>query len=211
MNRFDNQLPVLLLLGCLLSVPAQAAPRDAGKADGGAVQKLQTMVKSLTSERDAAKAESAKLTAEIELLKKENRETSAKVAAAEAAKEQLGGELAAQKSSYSDVRDRFDKDHARLMDEIEKRKEVIQAKNELNNELMSLKNKQQATEQQLNVCGEHNVKLLQSSKDLLDRYQNKGTFSSLLQDEPALQFNSVEMENIIQEYEDKLNAGHYVR
>jgi len=43
----------------------------------------------------------------------------------------------------------------------------------------------------------------------LDRYQNKGAFGSLLQDEPILQFNSVEMESIVQDYEDKLNSGQY--
>jgi hypothetical protein len=31
----------------------------------------------------------------------------------------------------------------------------------------------------------------------------------LLQDEPLLQFKSVEMENTVQEYEDKLRSGIY--
>jgi hypothetical protein len=33
----------------------------------------------------------------------------------------------------------------------------------------------------------------------------------MLQDEPILQFQSVEMENIIQEYEDKLRQGQYTK
>ena len=83
----------------------QAAPRDAGKQDNGAVLKLQAMVKSLTGERDAAKAESVKLAAEIEKLKKENTENVAKLSAADAAKQQLDGELTAQKTSNTRVQE----------------------------------------------------------------------------------------------------------
>ena len=86
---------------------------------------------------------------------------------------------------------------------------MTQSKNELSNELAALKGKQQATEQQLTQCTDHNVKLYQSGKDLLERYQNKGTLGAILQDEPVLQFNSVEMENINQDYEDKLKSGVY--
>jgi len=92
---------------------------------------------------------------------------------------------------------------------IEKYKVLNQNKGAVENELAELKNKQQVTEQKLASCTEHNVKLYESGKELLERYQNKGTISSLLQDEPALQFNSVEMESIIQEYEDKLRSGEY--
>jgi len=201
-----RQLALLLLLACLAPTVLQAAPRDAGKADNGAVLKLQSMVKSLTSERDAAKAETAKVTAELEQLKKDN---SKAIATATAAKEQVDSELSAQKSNNTEVRDRLEKTNTRLLEVIEKYKEQSQSKNELSNELSSLKAKQQATEQQLASCGEHNVKLLESSKELLERYHTKGTFGSLLQDEPALQFNGVEMENLIQDYEDKLKAGQY--
>lgn len=194
-----------LLLSCL-PLLVQAAPREAGKQDAGAVQKLQAMVKSVTSERDAAKAETAKLTAELDQLKKESSKSLATVTAA---KEQLDSELTAQKSSNTEVHDRLEKTNTRLLEVIEKYKELNQAKNMLATEFNAMKAKQEATEQQLNICSEHNVKLLQSAKQLLDVYQHKGTLSTLLQQEPILQFNSVEMETIVQEYEDKLNAGTY--
>ena len=196
----------LLLIACLLPFMAQAAPREAGKQDSGAVQKLQAMVKSLTTERDAAKAETAKLTAELDQLIKES---SKSLAAATAAKEQLDGELNSQKTSNTEVRDRLDKTNTRLLEVIEKYKELNQGKNQLSGELTALKAKQEATEQQLTVCGEHNVKLLQAAKELLVRYENKDTLTTVFQQEPLLQFKSVEMESIIQDYEDKLNAGVY--
>ncbi len=206
MNRNIKLLFVCTLLTVGFSSAAlRAAPRDGGKGDSGAVLKLQSMVKSLTAERDAAKAETAKLADELkqfEQLKKDH-------AAVVSAKEQLGSELSAQKNSNGAVREQLDKTHAKLLEVIDKHKEVSRAKAELNSELMALKSTQQTTEQQLALCGEHNVKLYQSAKELLERYQGKGTLATLMQDEPLLQFNSVEMESIVQDYEDKLNAGQY--
>ncbi|WP_228375581.1 hypothetical protein [Methylomonas denitrificans] len=181
-----------------------AAPREAGKSDA-AVLKLQAMVKSLTAERDAAKAESAKLSEELQELEQLKKAHSAAVAA----KEQISSELSAQRNSNGEVRERLEKANARLSELIEKHKEVSQAKAELQTQLATLNATKQATEQQLSVCDTHNVKLYEAAKELLERYENKGALASVLQNEALLQFNSVEMETIVQEYEDKLNAGKY--
>ncbi len=193
-----------MALGVLgLLQPLSAAQRDKGDA---ALQKLQATLKSITSERDAAKTESAKLTTELEQLKKDSAKAAA---AAEAAKEQLNTDLAAQKSTNDETKDRLDKTTARLLEVIDKYKALNQSKNELSNELALLKQQHEATTQQLSTCTEHNVKLYEAGKDLLERYNTKGTIAGLLQDEPLLQFNSVEMENILQDYEDKLRSGEY--
>ncbi|MDP3334472.1 MAG: hypothetical protein Q8Q40_09700 [Methylococcaceae bacterium] len=199
MNKFIKVS--ILIAGSLSSLTLQAAPRQPA-ADNGALVKLQATVKSLTAERDAATAEAAALKSEVEQLKKEN-------SAAVSTKEQLGSELSAQKNSNSEVRDRLEKTNAKLLEVIEKYKVLNQAKADLGNELTVVKGKQQAAEQQLVTCSDHNVKLLQSGQELLDRYQSKGTLATLLQDEPILQFQSVEMETIAQEYQDKLNSGKY--
>ncbi|MCK9606086.1 MAG: hypothetical protein M0R33_06495 [Methylomonas sp.] len=193
----------LLVAFALMPDASQAVPRDAN-ANNGAVLKLQAMVKSLSSERDAAKAESAGLAAEVERLKKDR-------ADALAAKDSLSSELAAQKSSADAVRNRLGSTESRLNDVSDKYAKTSSAKAELERELAALKAKQQGTEQQLQTCGQHNVKLYQSAEELLQRYQNKGTFSGLLQDEPLLQFQSVDMQNIVQEYQDQLNAGRYAQ
>ncbi|WP_243692531.1 hypothetical protein [Methylomonas methanica] len=163
------------------------------------------MVKSLTAERDAAKAESAKLSEELQELEQLKKAHSAAVAA----KEQISSELSAQRNSNGEVRERLEKANARLSELIEKHKEVSQAKAELQTQLATLNATKQATEQQLSVCDTHNVKLYEAAKELLERYENKGALASVLQNEALLQFNSVEMETIVQEYEDKLNAGKY--
>ncbi|WP_026601180.1 hypothetical protein [Methylomonas sp. 11b] len=202
-----NTFPIVAVLFLLVSSgwsAGQAAPREAAKNDG-AVLKLQAMVKSLTAERDAAKAESAKLAEDLQELEQLKKAHSAAVAA----KEQISSELSAQRNSNGEVRERLEKTNARLSDVIEKHKEVSQAKADLQAQLAAINAKQQATEQQLGVCDTHNVKLYEAAKELLERYENKGALASVLQNEALLQFNSVEMETIVQEYEDKLNAGKY--
>lgn len=185
----------------LLPAVSQAVPRDAN-TNNGAVLKLQAMVKSLTAERDAAKVEAEAAAAELEQLKKDKE-------AALAAKESLSSELSAQKSSAEAVRNRLGSTESRLHDVSDKYTQTSRAKVELERELTMLKAKQQGTEQQLATCGQHNVKLYRSAEELLERYQSKGTFAGLLQDEPLLQFQSVEIQNILQEYQDQLAEGRY--
>lgn len=192
-------IAVMLMLGG--AHDAWSAPREAGRNDA-AMAKLQAMVKSVTSERDAAKAENAKLQAEIDQLKKDK-------AAALAAKDSLSGELAAQRNSASDARSRLDKTELRLRETSDRYAQMQQARNELDKQLTDLKTQFQSSQQQLKTCGEHNVTLLRSANELLERYQQKGTWSGLLQDEPLLQFQSVEVQNIVQEYQDKLSASAY--
>ncbi|WP_445366299.1 hypothetical protein ACH5Y9_12545 [Methylomonas sp. BW4-1] len=203
MNTFPRVAIVFVLISSAWSA-SQAAPREAAKNDG-AVLKLQAMVKSLTAERDAAKAESAKLAEELQELERLKKAHSAAVAA----KEQISSELSVQRNANGEVRERLEKSNARLSDVMEKHKEVSQAKADLQAQLDAINAKQQATEQQLGVCDTHNVKLYEAAKELLARYENKGALASVLQNEALLQFNSVEMETIVQEYEDKLNAGKY--
>lgn len=186
---------------CCLPLATQAAPREASKNDG-ALLKLQGMVKSLTAERDAAKAESAAMLTELEQLKKDKQ-------ASLAAKDSLSSELAAQKNSVGEFRSRLGQTESRLQDVSGQLAQVSRAKTDLESELTAWKGKQQATEQQLQTCGMHNAKLSQSAKELLDRYQTRGSFAGLLQDEPLLQFQSVEIQNIVQEYQDKFDAEQH--
>jgi chromosome segregation ATPase len=206
MNRIIQALAInALLAGSLLSVNAQAAPRA---ADGSnkIVAKLQTMVKDLTTERDAAKAEKDKLAPEIEQLKKEK---SAAVSAASSVEQRLSGELAAQKSSSDEVRNKLEQTHAKLLEVIEKYNALNKAKNELSALHVNLENTQKQTETHLQSCEGKNIKMFEAAKEVLNSYENKGVMDSLLKSEPVLQFKSVEMESIIQEYEDKLIKQKY--
>jgi len=199
MNRIIKPLAVfVLLIGSLLSATLQAASRDAN-GNNKVVSKLQSMVKDITVERDRLKTEKDKLAAEIEQLKQEK----------SAAEDRLSGELATQKNSNAEVRNTLDQTHSKLLEVVEKYNALNQAKNELSATHANLQNTQKQTETELQSCEGKNIKIFEAAKEVLNSYENKGVMDSLLKSEPVLQFKSVEMESIIQEYEDKLIKQKY--
>lgn len=203
-KEFEMNRRILCCIALMLALCVEqsvSAPREASKNDA-ALMKLQATLKAITAERDAAKTDLAKLNGEIEQLRKDK-------SAAEAVKDDLNGSLAAQRNSNQALQGRLQNTEARLSESSEKAKELAQAKADLAQELSSLKAKQQATEQQLLLCGQHNAQLIKSADELLEKYQSKGTFASLMQDEPLLQFQSVEMEGIVEQYRDNIQAGKY--
>ena len=203
MNQKFKSLPVaVVLLGSLLSATTQAAPRPVADGNNKAVLKLQTLVKEVTTERDLLKTEKDKLASDIEKLKKDKD-------AAALAEERLGSELAAQKSTNASVSNTLEQTHAKLLEVIEKYNVLNKAKNELNATHVNLENTQKQTESNLQNCEGKNLKMFEAAKEVLSSYENKSVLDSLLKSEPILQFKSVEMETIIQEYEDKLIKQKY--
>jgi chromosome segregation ATPase len=166
------------------------------------VVKLQASVKEITAERDTIKAEKDKLTAEIEQLKQEK-------SAAVSAEDRLSNELAVQKGSNGEIRGKLEQTHAKLLEVIEKYKALSQEKNELGAAHAQLQNTQKQTDTELQSCEGKNIKMFEAAKEVLNSYENKGVLDTLLKSEPILQFKSVEMESIIQEYEDKLRKQQY--
>jgi chromosome segregation ATPase len=60
--------------------------------------------------------------------------------------------------------------------------------------------------QALGVCEQKNLKLYQLNRDILTQYRDKNVLGALTQAEPLTGIESVRMENILQEYRDKLDA-----
>jgi chromosome segregation ATPase len=55
-------------------------------------------------------------------------------------------------------------------------------------------------------CEAKNLQLYEYSQDLLGRYQKKGVWAALSQKEPVTGLKEVSVENVVQEYRDKLNS-----
>ena len=197
---------LFLILAGLAGV-VHAAPREGGS--GKAVAKLQAMVRDITSERDALKSErdtiqteKDKLSAEIDKHKKEQ-------AASALAESRLSNELNAAKSNNEAITGRLDKTNAKLLEVIEKYNTLNQQKNELIANHGSLEDLQRQTKTELQSCESKNIKMYEATKALLKSYEKKDVFDTLLKSEPVLQLKTVEMETIIQEYEDKLRKQKY--
>ncbi|MGZ8152889.1 MAG: hypothetical protein ACXW0Q_09110 [Methylovulum sp.] len=200
-----------LMIGLTFTGSLHAATRDAG-GNAKIVNKLQAMVKEITTERDRLKTENEKTVAELEKLKSELEEKKSAAASAAAEKDQLSSELSAQKSSADETRNRLDNTTAKLHEVIDKYNALNKAKNELGLEHSNLQNSQQQTASELKACESKNAKMYQATKEVINGYkscQNRGVIDTFLESEPVLQINTVEFETLIQDFEDKLSKQQY--
>ena len=196
-----KRLSVFLLM-MLWAVFVQAAVRDASSGGSQMVAKLQGMVRQVTKERDSLKTENIKLQAELDKLSKQNIKL-------EANGKKISQKLAGQQGSNRKLQARQEQTYNKLVEVVEKYKTLKAQKNQLKSELTGLQGEYKNSTEQLELCAVHNRKLIDSANELLTRYQNKGTFDGLMQTEGVLQFKSIEMENIVQEYDDKISAEVY--
>lgn len=113
------------------------------------------------------------------------------------------------KSSNDAVRGTLEQTHAKLLEVIEKYNALNQAKNELGVTHVNLQNSHNQTESELQSCEGKNIKLFEAGKEVLNSYENIGIMNTLFKSEPVLQFKSVEMQTLAQEYEDKLIKQKY--
>ena len=201
----------IILIGSFLSGFSHAASRDSG-GSAKAVAKLQAMVRDVTSERDALKTERDALKTQLETdtkkLTSELNKVEQEKAASASAESRLNNELAVQKSNNEAINGRLEKTNTRLLEVIEKYKALNQEKNELGAKHASLEDVQRQTKSELQSCEGKNLKMYEATKQVLSSYENKGVMEAML-NEPVLQFKTIEMETIVQEYEDKLRKEKY--
>lgn len=63
-----------------------------------------------------------------------------------------------------------------------------------------------ARDQEIKACEAKNAQLYTYGNELLEKYRKQGPFDRLLRTEPVFQLKQVQVENLIEEYRDKLDA-----
>jgi chromosome segregation ATPase len=201
-------------LSVALSQSAFAAQRQSNGNDK-AIAKLQATVQSLTTERDSLKAQSAKSAADLEQAQAELKKQAEQVqqleqekAAALATGEQLNAELTNQKGTTLAVQGQLSSTSEKLRHVSMQYAELQKAAQTLQAEYNRLQNMQKNTANELGVCESKNLKMYETTKAMIDQYQSaegRNMWDKVVSSEPLLRFNQVEVENLMQEYQDKLN------
>jgi chromosome segregation ATPase len=145
------------------------------------VERMQRMLRQVSQERDSLQAENTRLKSEIEELNRKH--TGAR----------KNSDAALAKSRES---------HAALGTELQRTEQNLR---QIQTDKDLLQETVVGQAQQLETCESHNVRLLQVNRDLLGQYENKGFFDSLMQREPITGLKGVELENIVQDYQDRLD------
>jgi chromosome segregation ATPase len=174
-------LRVLTFIAIAAAMPAAHAA-DPGGADPRALAKMQYMLKQTSAERDALQAEVAALKAELDALNKKHA----------ALRVSAEGALAKSKENNVALNDKLQETAARLQQtETEKR------------ELEGIRTEQA---QQIEACTDKNAKLFKANMELLGHYEKKGWLDALMQKEPLTGLKQVEIENLAEEYRDRIEA-----
>jgi chromosome segregation ATPase len=201
---------LIVLSSLLFAMPVHAVKRDES-ADKRIAAKLQAMVREVSAERDRLKTENATLAAENEQLKEQLSAEKQMSEAAASVETKLTGELSAAQGSNERLSSQLDKTRSKLHEVIVKYKQLNQEKKQLTAQFTELQQTQQFTATELDGCENKNLELLKTTRTMMENFNSRGLFDTLLGKEPILGFNGVEIENMIQEYQDKLVEHQYLR
>lgn len=202
-------LAAVLVIGAS-STHAETARRDGG-ADNGALLRAQGQVREMAAQRDALTAEVEKLREET---KKKLEDKDAKIAALNKRLDTMQSnadrsEATVEKTREVNqaMRDRIVDAQDKMQKLVAKYKELVSALRVIEDERTSLQRTIEKKNTALDTCANDNVKLYQTSLELIDRYENKGVWDAMLQLEPVTQLKRVELENTVQDYRTRVNAA----
>lgn len=181
--RIENSLRMFLLLG----LAAASSSAGAGDADDQKVLRVQRQLRQVMQERDALQGENSQLKGQIEDLNKK-----------------LAGLKKSSDNALAKSRENNTALSADLQNVTRNLRQTESAKNQLQETVVG-----QA--QQIESCEANNVKMVQINRELVDRYEKKGVFDAWLQREPLTQLKRVEVENIVQEYQDLIDQSIFKR
>jgi chromosome segregation ATPase len=213
-------LGFLTMLALFASTTSFAQQDQEDKRAKEALRRLQLQQREFNEEKSKLAEEKASLEKELAGKTKELKELQARIGRVESGSRKTETGLKA-KSMELDRKNaelealavrlaqEQEKNHG-LTVELVKRVEEIEQKDSDRNLLASQVRVQREIvgrqAQMIDACEEKNLALYQVSNELLERYRNKGVLAALKQAEPFTGIAKVRMENLWQEYRDKLDT-----
>lgn len=176
---------IVAVLSSAVSIDtAQAEPA----ADPKALAKAQHMLRRVSAERDELQAEKSRLQATLD---KQKSETTG-----------LQKKYDALRSRSENVLNQANEIIAELRSQLQ---ETSQTLNQTQTEKQQLEDTRVAQAKQIEICSANNAKLVQVNSELLEHYNRKGVWDSMVQREPFTGLKQVEIENLMEEYRAKLD------
>ncbi len=207
---------LVMLMLCTLGIAGNASAAVDDKKDRDAQRKLRLMMQNMEQEKAVLASEKNSLSGQVESLNKQvsdlknssasvSRKKDARVVALEnellAVKESnlsLSSKLQATQSSLEELTAKYQTSLQSLQASVEQGDEY---KMKFQESVSNVSRQSQLIE----MCEKKNMALYDLNVEILDRYRNKGVWSALLQAEPFTQIKKVEINNILQEYKEKLD------
>jgi chromosome segregation ATPase len=193
-------LAALLTLAFLAAIPA----RSVRAADDQAVAKAHEMLRRTQEALRQAQSDNALLAQAKSDLETRLKEATRQLDATRSGLNSAQGSLHSVQAQQADLQGKYAEASGRLATTTDKLNETSKSLSARNAELaQALQDLAQSKEANA-ACEDKNGKLYTYGQEVLDRYQHKGVWAALRQQEPVLGLKRVEIENVVQEYKLKL-------
>jgi len=191
----------LLYIGVLfvLAGGANAQTQRTGDANARAMQQLQQ----LTGERTQLKADNDKLKQEVESLKKELTAATKEQSSLQQRLKTAESTATREATSTQQNTDALEKARSQMQELVTRFRETATTLKEVEADRTTARGQLQLRERELNTCIERNVGLYDLNKQILDRLEKKGVWSSLTEKEPFTKIQRVRLENLIDDYRER--------
>lgn len=192
---------------CVGFAPATVTAQAQQPRSDATLAKLQQMLRQTTAERDGLKAQLAEVQKQADGEK-------AKAAAAQSqlksVKKNLGDTdtlLEKYKTTDAALRERIEQQRSKMQEVIDKYKELVGTLRQLEAERNQLRVDLTSKSAAFDTCAQKNVQLYQTGLELAEKYEQKGVWQSLWASEPVTQLKRVEIENLAQEYVNRVEQA----
>ncbi len=192
---------ILFLTGSLLPEAMAASNKDSKERQ--ALRRVQSQLNEVQQQKVLLEQEKTGLAEQMEELKKKSDGLESGVARANARRAALDREVEVLNKDKAELSGKL---QSTTQEMTKKQAEAMQTLQHKEREIKRLEAELARQTRQGEMCEVKNGQLYQINAELMDKYQSKGVFGALLQAEPFTQLKSVEMENLLQEYRDKLDA-----
>lgn len=176
---------------------AEVASRDVGEQ--AAVAKAQAMLRQISSEKEALQAEKAQLEEELAKKDKKIESLDKKLQHAEKSLKSSADTANRYQDAVAAQRARMEEMRGKFQALVDKYRELVAALKLVEMERVALQDKTAQQVGEIEACGKKNGELYQAALDMIEKYENKGVWEALLQQEPVTQLKRVEIENIVDE------------
>lgn len=211
----------VMLMICALGMAGNASAAGDDKKERDAQRKLRLMIQSLEQEKATLESEKNSLSEQVKSLNKQigdlknnsasvSRKKDARMGEVEkellVVKEEnlsLSTKLQAAQSSLEELKVKSSESLRNSQKDLQSTIDQAEVcKNKLQESTSNVSRQSQLIE----MCEKKNLALYEHNVDLLEKYTKKGVWDALSQAEPFTQIKKVEMENILQEYKEKLES-----
>lgn len=200
-----SRLIVLFVICNATAWPALAEVRRAG-GDQDAMAHAQYMLQQMGTERDALKAENAKLQGQIDKQKTEMARLKKEQSSTKERLKATGDEVARYKEGYKTLMERFTQTRTKFQQVIDKFRETINSLRQVEAERNQLKTSLQDRTHEVESCMRKNIDLYNLDLELVDKYNNKGVMAALFQMEPVTGLKKVDVQNAVEAYRSRIES-----